>query len=166
MYSEPERGTVFKIFFPAIGDGAEELVYQVHDIARLEGDERVLVVEDDPLVRSLAVNILGHLGYDVLEALDVEDAVRIARESDAPIDLLLTDVVMPGMNGLELWDRVLQLHPDSKSLFMSGYTEDALTIKVGLGREVNFLSKPFSSHGLGKKVRQVLDDEQDGDGGR
>ena len=116
----------------------------------------VLVVDDEPSVLRVASKVLRRAGYDILEALGGEEALRIADEFDGTIDLLLTDVVMPGLGGRELGERFSELHPRTSLLFMSGYTEDEVLLQGIRVAEVNYISKPFTVAGLREKVRQVL----------
>jgi CheY-like chemotaxis protein len=121
------------------------------------GSETVLLVEDEAALRSLAQEILRDQGYRVMAAASGAEALEIARSHPSPIDLLVTDVVMPGMDGRELADRLLPLHPETRCLFMSGYTDDAV-VRRGVREEgMPFLQKPFTIDALALKVREVLD---------
>jgi len=117
----------------------------------------VLVVDDEPSVLRVASKVLRRDGYEILEALGGAEALRIARGHDGTIDLLLTDVVMPGLGGRELGDRFRELHPRTAQLFMSGYTEDEVLLQGIRVAEVNYIAKPFTVAGLREKVRQILD---------
>lgn len=117
----------------------------------------VLVVDDEPSVLRVASKVLRRDGYEILEALGGEEALRVANEHDGAIDLLLTDVVMPGLGGRELGERFREAHPDTALLFMSGYTEDEVLLQGIRVAEVNYISKPFTVAGLREKVREVLD---------
>lgn len=116
----------------------------------------VLVVDDEPSVLRVASKVLRRDGYEILEALGGEEALRVADQHDGAIDLLLTDVVMPGLGGRELGERFRDLHPDTALLFMSGYTEDEVLLQGIRVAEVNYISKPFTVAGLREKVREVL----------
>lgn len=116
----------------------------------------VLVVDDEPSVLRVASKVLRRDGYEILEALGGEEALRIADGHDGTIDLLLTDVVMPGLGGRELGERFRELHPGTALLFMSGYTEDEVLLQGIRVAEVNYISKPFTVAGLRDKVREVL----------
>jgi two-component system cell cycle sensor histidine kinase/response regulator CckA len=117
----------------------------------------ILIVEDEEVVRKLAVRVLQMQGYKVLEAPDGGKALMLCEEFKEPIDLILTDVVMPGMSGRKLVDRLKVIHPEMKVLYMSGYTDDAIFHHGILESGVNFIQKPFNVDGLARKVREVLD---------
>ena len=156
VYSEPGQGTTFKIYLPEVNEPAEPLVKESGQrISSLHG-ETVLVVEDETSLRRLACKILTRNGYTVLESGDVEDAVEIARGHDGPIDLLLTDVIMPAMKGTEVFRRISGYHPQARVLYMSGYTDDVIAHHGVLDEGVHFLQKPFSAEGLLAKVHQSL----------
>ena len=121
------------------------------------GSETVLLVEDEDAVRLLTANVLRTLGYHVLEATDGDEAVRIAQSSTKPIDLMITDVVMPHLGGREAVERIRATRPSLRVLFVSGYTDDAI-VRHGVSQaEMPFLHKPFTPPALAKKVREVLD---------
>jgi DNA-binding NtrC family response regulator len=115
------------------------------------------VVEDEEDVRRLAVRILERQGYTVLEASCGNDALVLSKERKEPIHMVLTDVVMPGMNGRQLADQLIHLHPKMKVLYMSGYTDNAVFHHGILEEGVNYIQKPFTIGGLMKKMREVLD---------
>ncbi len=122
---------------------------------------RILLVEDEPLVRGLAVRVLRSRGYEVLEASNGDEALRRAHEFPGTIHLLLSDIVMPQMNGKALADRLGSLRPDCRILFMSGYTDDAIIRHGVQEKQVAFLHKPFTETTLARKVREVLDNGSD-----
>jgi signal transduction histidine kinase/ActR/RegA family two-component response regulator len=158
VYSEPGKGTTFKVFLPRVEKAAEMLAQ--HDEAKLlpRGKETVLLVEDEPAVRELAACVLRESGYQVLEACNGKDGMRMAGEhQDHAIDLLITDVIMPHMGGKELADNIRDQRPKIKVLFISGYTDDALAHHGVLDDGTAFLEKPFSPARLVHKVREVLD---------
>ena len=158
VYSEPGRGTTFKIYLPRIEEETGALPVQDDTDHLPKGKETVLLVEDDPSLRALAARILRYQGYKVLEATNGHEAIGIARENvQEKIDLLLSDVVMPHMGGRELVKRMKTLHSEIRVLFISGYTEHAITYHAGLKPGTPFLQKPFSPTALAKKVREVLD---------
>jgi len=158
VYSEPGRGTTFKIYLPRIEEETGALPVQDDTDHLPKGKETVLLVEDDPSLRALAARILRYQGYKVLEATNGHEAIGIARENvQEKIDLLLSDVVMPHMGGRELLKQMKTLHSEIRVLFISGYTEHAITFHAGLKPGAPFLQKPFSPTALAKKVREVLD---------
>ncbi|MHB8772169.1 MAG: PAS domain S-box protein [Syntrophales bacterium] len=156
VYSEKGRGTTFKTYLPASSEGAarEPLPAQTGDLLR--GSETVLVVEDNAMVRSLARAILAKQGYRVLIAANGTEALRALAEHAGKIDLLLTDVVMPDMNGKELFARTAQARPGIRVLFMSGYTANVIAHHGVLDEGVSFIQKPFTVHALTAKVREIL----------
>ena len=157
--SEPGRGTTFKLYFPRISDASPEDRPLSPSAPSLSGKagETVMVVEDDAMVRKLTVNILGRRGYKVLEASSGPRCLRVLREHDGPLHLLLTDVVMPDMNGKDLYFRLLEDYPSLKVLYMSGYTDDVIARHGVLEEEARFIAKPFSVRSLAEKVRQALE---------
>jgi PAS domain S-box-containing protein len=158
VYSEPGRGTTFKIYLPRVEEETGALPVQDDTDHLPKGKETVLLVEDDPSLRALAARVLRYQGYKVIEATNGHEAIGIARENvQERIHLLLTDVVMPHMGGRELVKRMKTLHPEIRVLFISGYTEHAITYHAGLKPGTPFLQKPFSPTALAKKVREVLD---------
>jgi CheY-like chemotaxis protein len=155
VYSEPGRGTTFKVYFPAASEHAEE-IGTLHEEEPPRGSETILVVEDDKTLRKLAVKLLLNGGYRVVEANDADEALRIVVASEPEIDLLLTDVVMLGMSGVELVKRAETGHPKLRSLFMSGYAGDLVGREGVQIREDSFLEKPFSKRTLLMKVYGML----------
>ena len=121
------------------------------------GSETVLLVEDEEEVRKLAAQILQRQGYKVLEAPQGGDALLICEQHQTPVHLMLTDVVMPGMSGHQLAERLKSLQPQMKVLYMSGYTDNAIVQHGVLVEGVNYISKPFTVDALARKVREVLD---------
>lgn len=164
VYSEVGRGTSFKIYLPRL-EGAAVIEAQakgsgavpVVPPTRAGGQETLLIVEDDDSVRALTRTVLRGHSYDVIEAVDADDALRWVEENDKPIHLLVTDVIMPGMSGRELAERLTVLRPELKVLYVSGYTDDAVVRHGLLEAEVSFLQKPFTPSGLARKVREILD---------
>ncbi|MBL7177942.1 MAG: PAS domain S-box protein [Desulfobacteraceae bacterium] len=157
VYSEPGQGTTFKIYLPGVETAAEPVKRDPTLLKGLEGSETVLLVEDDRSVLNLARKVLQQQGYRVLEAQNGEDALKVSKEYEGSIHLLITDVVMTGMNGRELAERIIPLYPEVKVLFMSGYTDNVLSHYGVLESGINFLEKPFSPEILMRKVRTVLD---------
>ena len=157
VYSEPGEGTTFKVYLPrAEGEGADNGM-EVEVAAPRGGTETVLVVEDEAAILELAQESLEHLGYKVLTAKSPEEAMRRSQEQVGPIHLLITDVVMPQMNGRQLAERLTSARPGMKCLYMSGYTADIIAHRGVLEEGVRFIAKPFSLSVLAVKVREVLD---------
>jgi PAS domain S-box-containing protein len=158
VYSEPGKGTTFKIYFPRV-EGEISLAKQRDDTSTLlRGNETILLVEDELPVRDLAAQVLRSQGYKVLEATNGEEGLLLAQEfMGKEIHLLLTDVVMPQMGGMELADRVKLLRPAIKVLFTSGYSDNVIVQNGVLLPGTAFLEKPFSPTTLLHKVREVLD---------
>ncbi len=157
MDSEEGAGTTFKIYFPRCTEVMDASLQgeQTDDILR--GTETILLVEDEPAVREMATFTLQEQGYTVLEATNGQDALRLANEYANDIDLLVTDVIMPQMNGKDLADQITAVRPHTKTLFTSGYTDDAIVQHGVLKPGIAFLPKPFSPAALGRKVRETLD---------
>ena len=159
IYSEPGEGTTVKIYLPRCVAGAAELAPSAAAQRIEQGSgETILVVEDDADVRAYVVEALGGVGYRVLEAADAEAALTILA-ADKEIQLMLTDVVMPGMNGRALADAVRQSHPDVKTLFMTGYSRNAIVHQGRLDPGVALIQKPFSQASLASRIRAILDSE-------
>lgn len=156
-YSEPGHGTTFKVYFPHVSGIPDSRRASDRRAEVPGGKETVLLVEDETALRELTRGLLETAGYTVLEAANVEDALRLAENAHRKIDLLLTDVVMPGMDGHELSRRLTASCPSLKVLYMSGYTDDVIVHKGVLNRGTTLLQKPFGRAGLLGKVRQVLD---------
>jgi PAS domain S-box-containing protein len=156
VYSEVGMGSTFKIYLPRTSGSADDLKRVESNLPERRGSETVLLVEDDFAVRQLAQRILRARGYAVLEAKDVNEALALATAPDTHIHLLLTDMVMPNMNGRDLAEKVLAEQPGVRVLFMSGYTQNTITERGLLQDGVAFLQKPFSTDQLLKKVHEVL----------
>jgi two-component system, cell cycle sensor histidine kinase and response regulator CckA len=158
VYSEPGRGTTFKVYLPRfVGDAAARRSASGLHPKLPTGSETVLVVEDEAAIRQLTNLILQRAGYIVLLAESPVAAERIAGSHSGPIHVMLTDVVMPGMRGPELAERLLRERPDLRVLYMSGYTDDAIAHHGFLDAGTAFLQKPFTPLGLMKKIREVLE---------
>jgi PAS domain S-box-containing protein len=159
VYSEPGKGTSFKVYLPLVSAIGEEIAVQPPaEVSKPEqGLETILLVEDEANVRRLGRQYLESQGYTVLEAADGAAAIEVSNAHPSPIHLLLTDVIMPGMNGRELAHRISSLRPESKVLYMSGYTENVIGHNGTLDAGVNLLQKPFTLPALKAKVREVLD---------
>jgi len=156
VYSEPGKGTTFKIYFPRVGEKAEALMLSLDEAEPRGQAETILVVEDDKALRELTVKLLRDGGYRVIEAKDGEDAVRILATSEAAIDLLLTDVIMPEKSGPELVKQVEKGHPKTRFVFMSGYSNDMVKQQGLSMQEDSFLEKPFTKRSLLRKVYSAL----------
>ena len=157
VYSEPNRGTTFKVFFPRSALAAPATSPKPELAVSPEGCETILVVEDNDMLRGTARRLLEKCGYRILEAQNGKDALDVGRNFDEPIHVVLTDIVMPGMSGRELAERIQSLRPDIKIIFMSGYTDHAVINNDLAGRNVHFLQKPFSFDDMTGLVRKVLD---------
>jgi len=157
--TEPDKGTTFKIYLPLATEAGEQAPLQAAAAASQpeRGLETILVVEDESNLRRLVRQYLENQGYVVLEASGGAAAIRLAVAHAGPIHLLLTDVIMPGMNGRELAQRIASLRPTTKILFMSGYTENAIGHNGTLDAGINLLQKPFTLPALKNKAREVLD---------
>ena len=153
--SRPGRGTSFSIHLPLAEPTPEPTGPETFDQVP-GGTETILLVEDEDLVRNLARKILAKAGYTVIEAACGEEALSLARERSGRIDLLLTDVIMPGMNGRELFEELKDLKSDLKVLFMSGYSEDVIAHHGVLEEGTHFIEKPFAVDSLARKIREAL----------
>jgi hypothetical protein len=155
--SELGHGTTFQIFLPAVAEAADKGVGR--GLAKApKGSEVILMVEDEDAVRKLARTILEASGYVVLEARDGREGLALCEDRQGPIDLLVTDVMMPELSGRELAESAIKLRPGMKVMFMSGHTEDVI-VKEGVEKGTAFLQKPFSPVELARKVREALDSE-------
>ena len=156
-YSEEGKGATFKIYLPvSIGDMQDIDQIKEAEVGREGSGETVLVVEDNIQLRAMAITVLSRNGYNVFAAASGSDALELCRQKNGKVDLLLTDVVMPEMNGRELSEKIIDIYPHIRVLFMSGYPEDILSLQNNLGREVPYMQKPFSVNSLLLKVREAL----------
>jgi PAS domain S-box-containing protein len=157
VYSEVGKGTTLKVYLPMVEGETENLdrTEQIVDLAR--GTETILVVEDEDMVRQFTVKILDRLGYLVLGASNGEEALHVAEGHEGRINLLMTDVVMPGMNGRQLADELTRIRPGTAVLFTSGYTESIIVNQGVVEKSLNFIGKPYSPQVLSSKIREVLD---------
>jgi CheY-like chemotaxis protein len=154
--SEPDVGTTFKIYLPAVAE--QVAVPKALDSGQaIGGAETILLVEDEKAVRGLALQTFQSNGYQVLTAADGRDAMLVAEEFRGPIDLLMTDVVMPGMGGRQLAESLRSAFPKMKVLYTSGYTDDTVVRQGIFRKEVAFLQKPYTPLSLTRNVRAVLD---------
>jgi two-component system cell cycle sensor histidine kinase/response regulator CckA len=156
-YSEPGRGTTFKIYFPRTAESLPA-PHQVRKEVQ-GGSETILIVEDELALRELTCLLLQEAGYTVLESSGVEDAIATAKDSHRKIDLLLTDIVMPRMDGRELANQLVGLRPNLKILYMSGYTDDVIVNRGALTQGTMLVQKPFTKSTLLQKVRETLDSQ-------
>jgi CheY-like chemotaxis protein len=154
VYSELGLGTTFKVYLPIVRGNVSAATKTATVLP--EGTETVLLVEDEEVVRAVTKEILEMSGYKVLLASDGDGALEVCRQNGAAIDLLVSDVIMPHMNGQELAKRALAVKPDLRVLFMSGYTDDAIVHHGVIHDCVNFIQKPFSPEDFLVKVRDVL----------
>ena len=157
VHSELGAGTTFRIYLPHIDDSESSVLSETVTPAMHHGNETILLVEDEPGVRGLALHILESCGYRVLEADSGQDAMKVADAHQGPIHLVVTDVVMPNLGGRALAGYLARTRPDSRVLFVSGYTDDTMVRHGILNSTFAFLQKPFSAADLAQKVREVLD---------
>jgi two-component system cell cycle sensor histidine kinase/response regulator CckA len=157
VYSEVGRGTTFKIYLPRTDSAVENLEVKSGQDGAPTGTETVLLVEDEEMVRDMTHQILRMSGYQVLEAKHGREALAVCERHDGPIHLMLTDVVMPQINGRQLAERLVPLRPEMRVLYMSGYTDDAIVHHGVLDNGMAFIEKPFTPNALARKVRESLD---------
>jgi len=156
VYSEPGKGTTFRIYIPRHKSESTEIAEETEELKVQGGKETVMIVEDEESVLHLAASMLRQLGYHVLAARKADEAMELAMGCGEQIHLLLTDVIMPDMDGKELWERIRSVKPDLRCLFMSGYTADVITRQGILEEGVHFIPKPFSFRALAEKIREAL----------
>jgi two-component system cell cycle sensor histidine kinase/response regulator CckA len=161
FYSEPGQGTTFKIYLPRMDQPAEKLIPEKGSNQMQRGTETILLVEDDPQLRELTASVLADCGYTVLAATSTSQSLALCQANHSDIGLLITDVVMPGMNGRQLAEQVALISPQAKVLYISGYTRNAIVQDGVLDEELWFLPKPFLPSALVAKVREVLDANPD-----
>jgi signal transduction histidine kinase len=156
VYSERGAGTTFRVYLPRTEETTPPAAAVEQLSETIAGSETVLVVEDQPMLRELIQRMLESGGYKVLSAGTPADGLQLARSQSGPIDMILTDVIMPGMSGRALIERVLQMRPGTKALFMSAYSEDIVDHHGQLLRGANFIGKPFTKRDLCLKIREVF----------
>ena len=160
--SEKGRGSTFEVFLPKVsrkeGESIKKDLHQPDEITH--GHETILVAEDNEMVRSLACDMLKELGYKVLAAEDPERCIDLVKQHQGVIHLLLTDIIMPKMNGKELYEVLNNLQPDLRVVFMSGYASNLIGDQNIIDQHTNFIQKPFSLHKLSDIIRQTLDLEK------
>jgi CheY-like chemotaxis protein len=157
VYSGPQHGTTFKIYLPRVQEEVRKPLVERGSVAPAGGNETILLVEDDEGVRGLICAVLKAAGYNVLEAATGSEALHICDRYHGPLHLIITDVVMPQMSGRELVGRLSALRPETKVLFISGYTDDAVVHHGVIEAGTSFLQKPFTPQALARKVRETLD---------
>ena len=156
VYSEQGMGTTFKVYFPATERSATKTKVLTPS-SPPEGNETLLIVDDDKSILNLIMDTLQPLGYNLIDATCAEEVLEFIERSDSKFDLLLTDMVMPGMNGRDLAKSVKEKYPETKVIFMSGYTSDMVANQGVLQAGEIFIQKPLSPMSLAGKIRQVLD---------
>jgi len=156
VYSEPGRGTTFKIYIPRCTDESATAQRPVAEEIPPGQGETLLIVEDDSILLEIVKMMLQRLGYTILFAASPAEAIALAERQNCEIHLLITDVVMPEMNGRDLAERLQAIRPGIKHLFMSGYTADVIVHQGVLDEGVHFIQKPFSLQALAVKIREAL----------
>jgi two-component system, cell cycle sensor histidine kinase and response regulator CckA len=155
--SEPDKGSTFHTLLPRVAEPAKAKVQQETFHFR-SGGETILLVEDDPALRNMAAEVLRDTGYKVITAQSGPEAVQVAAKHRGPLDVLLTDVVMPGMTGRALASQIVVTHPRIRILYMSGYTDDAIGHHGFQGETWRLLQKPFTHDALVRHVHDALED--------
>jgi CheY-like chemotaxis protein len=155
VYSEPGHGATFKVYLPRVDEMVQPQEPLREPAGTMTGTETILVAEDDDLLRPLTRNILLKGGYKVIASANAVEALAAAKAHDGPIHLLLADVVMPGESGRQLARRLAEVRPDTRVLYVSGYTDDAIVHHGMLEPGLNYLQKPFTPASLARKVREV-----------
>jgi CheY-like chemotaxis protein len=155
--SEPGRGTTFGLFLPRLDEQVAAPERKRKRVAPPRGSETILLVEDEDVLRRLGRRVLELGGYSVLEAREGREALHVCEEHEGPLNLVVTDVVMPRMGGRELAEQIARTSPDTKTLYVSGYTDDVVVRNGVLEKGTAFLQKPFTPSALLAKVREVLD---------
>jgi len=161
VYSEPAQGSTFRIYLPRFVDDTDAVAAAPEKKAAVGGTETILLVEDEPAILKMTAMMLERLGYTVLAVGTPGKALRLAQERSSHIDLLMTDVVMPKMNGRDLAKNLLSIYPEIRRLFMSGYTANLIAHHGVLDQGVHFIQKPFGSADLAEKLREILDAASD-----
>jgi two-component system, cell cycle sensor histidine kinase and response regulator CckA len=158
IYSELGQGTCFKIYLPRLSSGAEQQTVRVPQASLARGSETILLVEDELAILNMTAKMLQRQGYTVLSANSPGEAISIAREHAGQIDLLVTDVIMPEMNGRDLAQHLLGIYPEMKRVFMSGYTANVIANHGMLEEGIHFVQKPYTTKDLATKIRTALDE--------
>jgi len=157
VYSEPDHGTTFKVYLPRVDAPLSEVLVPAARAEAPRGTDTILVVEDQEALREMIREVLEEQGYTVLEASAGEEALAVAREHRGPIHLLLTDVVMPRMSGRELAERLASVRPETRALYMSGYSNGTISDRGMLAEGAALIEKPFTTESLARAVRETLD---------
>jgi CheY-like chemotaxis protein len=157
LHSELEKGTTIKVYLPSPSPSQVSRDQSSAKGADLDGNETILLVEDEEMLRELSADILAMYGYNVIAAATGTEALELSGKENSTVDLLLTDVVMPGMSGKRLADELRSFIPGIKVLFMSGYADEIIAEHGILDEESSLINKPFTPEGLARKVREVLD---------
>jgi len=157
--SELNKGTTFKIYLPRHEGTSKKKIEEAILEPAIQGVENILVVEDEQALLKTTLTILQDQGYTVYGASSPEEAIRLSKSLAGKIQMLITDLIMPGMNGRKLSNMLASSHPDMRCLYMSGYTAEIISSRELLGPEIHFLQKPFSRQDLLNTVRKVLDAE-------
>ncbi len=160
VYSEPGKGTTFKVYLPIFEDAQVKEEAEARTLSEQKRTETILLVEDNEIVRTLANDILVQSGHTVLVAKSGEEALAIMGTHKGPVDLLLTDIIMPGINGRELYEKIAETRPELKVLYMSGYTDDVIAHQGILDDSCQFIQKPFSDYELRSKIKMILDQKR------
>ncbi|MGH2898405.1 MAG: response regulator, partial [Solirubrobacteraceae bacterium] len=157
VYSEAGRGSSFKVYLPRVDAAEPALEAAMQDPASRVGSETILLVEDDPAVRAVAAAVLRRVGYTIIETENGVEALRVCQDPAAAFDLVLSDMVMPGLGGRALAGHVQRIRPQVPVLLMSGYTRDAMLHNAEIGAGNLFVEKPFTPEALTQKVRDAID---------
>lgn len=157
VYSEINQGTTFKIYFPRVDKEIEQDKFEHYNEEILRGTETILIIDDDEKIRDILISMLKMLGYEMLEAKNIESALYIANTYTKDIDLIISDIVMPGMSGPALFNKIKQIRPESKVLYISGYTDNVISHHGILDKGINFIQKPFTIQALSRKIREVIE---------
>ena len=158
VYSEIGQGTTFKIYLPKVQGIADEIDNKIVIEQIPIGNESILVVEDDECVRGVAIEILKMQGYDVISAKNGKEAIELCEQMERQVDLVVTDVIMPSMGGVEFIENITKIWPDVKVMFMSGYAPSSVIHREIINKGITFIQKPFNPQHLAIKVREVLDE--------
>ncbi len=157
VYSEPGKGSVFNVYLPRVDRAGEPSRHEPAEVSVTRGSETIFLVEDEDVIREMVREYLGAKGYTVHAAGSGHDAIRQASALREPIDLLLTDIVLPGPNGREVSEALSRSRPTMKTIFMSGYVDDAQTVGQILSEGRDFIQKPIGLEALARKIREILD---------